>query len=296
MCAVSRLAVLHRVGIEGVAMDRSERLFDWASSVGRICLSLIVLLLSCTTFQGMTGVDSRTHADAVRLNNIGTALMSQQLLEKAIAKFEEAYKLDPSLTAAELNKGIALLYLQRLPEATTALQHAATQSPNDPRVWYVFGLLYRIDNKPRQSAEAFQRVLKLDPSNADSHYFLGSLLANQQDLAAAAAEFQAALRLEPLHASAEFGLARTLQHQGKVDEARAALARFQQLTSANLSFPISHTYGEEGSLGRAEDAATNAPKVEPMIPVTFSRAWQTPNDSAAFHNNNACLIDLDGDG
>jgi Flp pilus assembly protein TadD len=258
---------------------------------------LVLLLLLCKTIQATTGEETRAQRDAVRLNNIGTALMNQQLLEKALDKFDEAHRVDSSLNAAELNKGIALLYLQRLPEATTALQHAAAQAPNDPRAWYVLGLLYRVDNKPKPSAEAFQKVIKLDPSNADSHYFLGSLLANQQDLPAASAEFRAALRLEPLHASAEFGLARTLQRQGKVDEARVALARFQQLTAANLSFPFSHTYGEEGSLGRAEDAATSEPKVEPMIPVTFLRAWQSSGGAeSATHNNNACLIDLDGDG
>jgi len=227
--------------------------------------------------------------------------MSQQLLEKAIDKFGEAYRLDPSLTVAELNRGIALLYLQRLPEATTALQHAVAQAPNNPHIWYVFGLLYRSDNKPHQSIEAFQRVLKLDPTNADSHYFLGSFFLDQRDLPAAAAEFRATLRLAPLHASAEFGLARTLQRQGKVDEARVAVERFQQLTSAKLSFPFSHTYGEEGSLGRAVDAATNAPKVGSMIPVTFSRAWESSSDEArrsdtAAHTNNACLIDVHGDG
>ena len=277
-------------------MDRGGRLFNWAPSVGRIRLSLVLLLMFCKTLPGMSAVETRAQRDAVRLNNIGTAFMSQQLLEKAIDKFNEAHKLDPSLTAAELNKGIALLYLQRLPGAAAALQHAAAQAPNNARVWYVLGLLYRIDSKPQQSVEAFQRVLKLDPSNADSHYFLGSLLADQQNLPAAAAEFRAALRLEPLHASAEFGLARTLQRQGKVDEARAALTRFQQLTSASLSFPFSHTYGEEGSLGRAEDAATSAPKVEPMIPVTFSRAWQSLSGTETSHINNACLFDVTGDG
>ena len=216
--------------------------------------------------------------------------MNQQLLEKAIDKFGEAYKLDPSLTVAELNRGIALLYLQRLPEAATALQHAAAQAPNDPRIWYVFGLLYRSDNKPQQSIEAFRRVLKLDPTNADSHYFLGSFLLDQHDLPAAAAEFSAALRLAPLHASAQFGLARTLQRQGKADEARVAVERFQRLTSEKLSFPFSHTYGEEGNLGRAEDAATNAPKVGPMIPVTFSRAWESSGDGARRSNTTTCTV------
>jgi len=282
-------------------MECSWRLSDWEYRVGGIRLSLVILLL-CNTLQGMTGVASRAHDDAVRLNNVGTALMNQQLLEKAVDKFGEAYRLDPSLTAAELNKGIALLYLQRLQEAAIALQHAATQTPNNPRIWYVFGLLYRSDNKPQQSMEAFQRVLRLDPSNADSHYFLGSFLLDRHDLPGAEAEFRAALRLAPLHASAEFGLARTLQRQGKVDDARLALARFQQLTSTQLSFPFSPTYGEQGSLGRAEDAATNAPRVGPMIPVVFSRAWESSSNeagrpnTAGFRGNGACLIGVDGDG
>jgi tetratricopeptide (TPR) repeat protein len=283
-------------------MDRKGRLFDLAYRVGSVPLSLVFLLLFCNPLQGRTAVKSPAQGEAARLNNIGTALMNQQLLEKAVDKFGEAYKLDPSLTIAELNRGIALLYLQRLPEAAIALQHAAAQAPNDPRIWYIFGLLYRSDNKPQQSMEAFRRVLKLDPANADSHYFLGSFLLDQHDLPAAAAEFRAALRLAPLHASAEFGLARTLQREGKVDEARVAVERFQRLTNEKLSFPFSHTYGEEGSLGRAEDAATNAPKVGPLIPVTFSRAWESSgdeprrSDTAASHSNGACLIDINGDG
>ncbi len=168
--------------------------------------------------------------EAVRINNIGVALMSQQLLEKAADRFDEAYKLDPSLAAAELNKAIALLYLQRLPEAAAALQHVAAQAPQNPRVWYVSGLLYRSENKPQESMTAFRKVLRLDPSNADSHYFLGSFLIDQQNHPAAEAEFRAALQLAPFHASALFGLARALQREGKTEEARAY---FEALSAAD---------------------------------------------------------------
>jgi len=265
--------------------------------VGRVLVFLLPVLL-CFPLRGIT---ASAKNEALRLNNIGTALMNQQLLEKAIEKFDEAYKLDPSLTAAELNKGIALLYLQRLPEAATAFQHAASQAPNDPRIWYATGLLYRSDNKPHESMAAFQKVLKLDPSNADSHYFLGSFLLDQQNLPAAETEFRAALQLAPLHASAQFGLARTLQRQGKAEEARVTLKRFQELTSAKLAFPFSHNYGEEGVLGKAEDATASAPRVAPMIPVSFSQAWISPQSEAKTsevpaHSSNACLIDLDGKG
>jgi tetratricopeptide (TPR) repeat protein len=287
---------------EGAEMDRIWRLCNWANRISRTPLSFALLLLLCNPLHGITGVKSTAHAEAVRLNNIGTALMNQQLLDKAIDKFADAYKLDPLLTVAELNRSIALLYLQRLPEATTALQHAATQDPNNPRIWYVFGLLYRSDNKPQQSMEAFRKVLKLDPANADSHYFLGSFLLDQHDLPAAEAEFRTALQLSPLNGSAQFGLARTLQRQGKVEEARLTVERFQRLTREKMSFPFSHTYGEEGILGRAEDAATDAPRVGPMIPVTFLKGWESSSekaqgsDKAVAYSSSACLIDIDGGG
>ena len=196
--------------------------------VGRVLVYLLPLFL-CSPLSGeLPAAPTRAQTEALRLNNIGTALMNQQLLEKAIDKFDEARKLDPSLTAAELNKGIALLYLQRLPEAATALEHAAAQAPNDPRVWYATGLLYRSDNKPHESMTAFQKVLRLDPSNADSHYFLGSFLLDQQNLPAAEAEFRAALKLAPLHASAQF---RTRTHASASGEGGGGTSHFETLST-----------------------------------------------------------------
>src|ERR1700734_1328817 len=96
--------------------------FDSEKDAGRIRQTLIILLVFCGLLPGMASGATRSHDDAVRLNNVGTALMNQLLLEKAIDKFDEAYRVDPSLTVAELNKGIALLYLQRLPEAMATLQ------------------------------------------------------------------------------------------------------------------------------------------------------------------------------
>jgi len=79
-----------------------------------------VLLISATA--GRADVTPAQKAEAAKLNNLGTALMNQQLLDKAQAKFAEAYALDPSLVQAEVNRGIALIYLQKMPEAKQALE------------------------------------------------------------------------------------------------------------------------------------------------------------------------------
>ncbi len=59
-------------------------------------------------------------AESARLNNIGVAYMNQQFFEKALKSFEDAAKLDPQLTAAKLNQGIALVNLGRVDPAKVA--------------------------------------------------------------------------------------------------------------------------------------------------------------------------------
>ncbi len=96
----------------------------------------------------------------------------------------------------------------------------------------------------------------------------------------------------------KFGLARTLQRQGKVDEAHVAMERFQQGDEREAFLPVLSYLWGRGSLGRAEDAATDAPKVGPMIPVIFSRAWESSSDETQKSDSGlpdaACLIDVDG--
>jgi tetratricopeptide (TPR) repeat protein len=230
--------------------------------------------------------------ESARLNNLGCALMGQQQLEAAAAKFGAAYQRSPSLTVARLNQGIAFFYLQRLPEAEEALLQAAAKNPKDPHSWYALGLLFHTRNQRADAEEAFRKVLALDPADADTLYEVGLLNMEAGQLAGAVASFQQ----EPLHASSNFGLARALQREGKSDEAKAALASFQHILAAKLGFPMSHVYGEEGKYSRVEDASLSVTAVGPMIPVVFS-PHPVPSPSVAVNpgtqaGGGACLIDL----
>src|SRR5271169_1085140 len=79
--------------------------------------------------------------EAARLYNLGAAYMNQQLFEKGLKSFEQAAELDPKLTMARLNEGIALLNLQEIDEAKAALEDALKQDPKNPNTWYNLGLL-----------------------------------------------------------------------------------------------------------------------------------------------------------
>src|ERR1700723_1146711 len=251
------------------------------------------LLIAATA--GSADVTPSKQAEAAKLNNFGTALMNQQLLDKAQAKFADAYQLDPLLVHAEVNRGIALIYLQKMPEAKQALEQAATQDPKDPHIWYALGILYRIEAEYPQALESFQKAAALVPDDADTHYFLGSVYLELHQPDQALTEFQTALRLNPIHASAQFGLAKVLQRLGKREEATTAFHRFETLNQEKIGFPLAHTYGDEGHYSRVQDALNLNPQVGPMIPVTFTpqsidhlaASPATPSDQP---RGGACLV------
>src|SRR5215472_14452904 len=248
---------------------------------------------TCLLICACSAETPQVRAEAAKLNNLGVAMMNQQLMEKAVVKFDAAYKLDPLLAVAELNKGIALLNQQKLPEAEAALQQAAAKDPDNPRIWYNLGLVHRGEGKTDEAISDFQKVLKIDPNDPDAYYFLGTFYSQKQEYPKATDRFQQALKLNPLHASAEFGMGRALQRSGKTDEAREHLKRFEYLTHNKISAPITLTYGEQGKYSVAQDVITNEPSVGAMIPVKF-----VAQELGAGKNGAAgiCMIDVDGDG
>ncbi len=259
----------------------------------------LCLLLVSTASVSMLGAEPQRPAaiEAARLNNLGTALIGQSFLDRAVGNFAAAAKADPTLTLAKVNEGIALLYLQKLPEAEALLEGAAAEDPKDPHAWYALGLLYRNENSAAKALEAFQKVVALKPSDPDAHYMVASVYFELNNLPSSKAEYQKAIALDPHHASAIFGMARVLRREGDTAGAQQALARFQQISAAKIGTPLSHSYGEEGLYARVEDAALASTQVEPMIPVTFRESWHSrPSaQTAAGMGGGACLINLSSD-
>src|SRR5581483_10224060 len=70
-----------------------------------------------------------TVAEAPRLNNLGNAYMNQQLFEKALKALHDAAALDPKMTIAKMNEGIALSNLQKVDEAKSLLQDVTKADP-----------------------------------------------------------------------------------------------------------------------------------------------------------------------
>lgn len=245
-------------------------------------------------------------AEALRLNNLGTALMGQQKFAQAAEMFARAAALDPHLDAAELNRGIALLNLQKTDEARKVITEFIKRRPGDARAWYNLGLLNKNAGDSDPALDAFEHAAKLAAEDADTQYFVGATESTLNHNQQAVAAFEKALELNRFHASAEFGLARVYQRLGNNDAARQHLARFQELTRTKLGTPMTLAYGDQGPLSLAEQARDGEPQVEPPIRVTFVPVSDAagiprprplePNAERPVSAASACVFDFDGDG
>jgi tetratricopeptide (TPR) repeat protein len=263
-----------------------------------LCLVALLSTFLCSVWAADVPANS---TEAAKKNNLGVALMNQQLTEKAVAQFDAAHAADPKLPIPLLNRGIGLLYLEKLPEAQEALDQARALDPDNPHIWYSLGLVQRSAGKPKLAIEAFQHVTQIDPTDADAHYFLGSTYLEVQDFQNAVDQFEAALKINPIHASAEFNLARANQRLQKMDVAREHLKRYEHLTHDKISSPLTSTYGEQGHYSLVMDILSAEPAVGPMIPISLvQQSWPSATTPAAHsaspdqQGGGACILDLGG--
>src|SRR5258707_10636165 len=257
-----------------------------------------------------TQPNASNSTEAARLNNLGSAYMKQQLFEKGLKAFQQAPALDPQLTIARLNQGIALLNLQKVDEAKAALEAALRQDPKNPNAWYNLGLLAKNTGDAQAAIEAFKRVIEIDSNDPDTWYFLGTAYVQAKQFPQAIDAFQHALKLNPLHASAEFGLSRAYQQSTDVDHAREHLKKFQYITQNKIGAPMSLAYGEQGQYSRAVESPAAVLKPPGQVKVrfvdvtreaglVFNPARKGVTLYAGFPyslGSGACFLDYDNDG
>src|SRR6267378_7888113 len=119
-----------RLGIEGRSsrthIKHSDRIIPKPPMTKTLSIALISTCLFALLVALLAATALFTNPqEAARLNNIGVAYMNQQLFEKALKAFEEAAAKDPSLEETTVNRGVALLNLQRIDEAKALLEKEA---------------------------------------------------------------------------------------------------------------------------------------------------------------------------
>lgn len=143
-----------------------------------------------------------------------------------------AAELDPRNFEAQFLHAQALEALKRFAEAVRAYLRALAVRPNDIEANTRLALTYLNLGEPREAQRYAIRAVRLDPQDGPARATLGSVYARLGQHEAAVAEFQQAAELMELTPALLIGLADSLSRVGRHQEAIATLDQSLRLEAS----------------------------------------------------------------
>ena len=192
-------------------------------------LLLLPLLVSCATRDHARAGEQRNPA---RINaELGVRYMQQNRLDVALAKLKRALEQDPALP--EAHHYIALLY-DRLGSPELARKHfhqALSLSPKDPALLNNYGVFLCEQGQYKQAIEHFLQTLTVvEYRRPDEAYENAGLCALRiPDRSLAGDYFRRALEANPMRASTLYQMMKLNFEEGRYDQARNFLKRYERV-------------------------------------------------------------------
>ncbi len=139
------------------------------------------------------------------------------LAEKA---FEKAFKYDPNVSEARVL--MVMIYLARDEKATARAEVKKLQEefPNEAPIYFVKGVVHRLDGEYEESLKSFQKLARLDPAaQAVSSYNRARIFTYLGEYDKALKELDKGAKAEPNHPLIKVFRSNALFHKGDVEEA-----------------------------------------------------------------------------
>ncbi|HEY7783109.1 MAG TPA: FG-GAP-like repeat-containing protein [Pyrinomonadaceae bacterium] len=276
-------------------------------SINLIIVVSLALLFTSNSAHLQSRVD--TTEEAYRANNIGVALLEQFKHKEAADSFRRALQLEPKLTLARINLGIALFNVPDLPGAQRELRSTSTSTPSLPQPHYVLGLIAKTQNRFDEAIAHFQQVLRIDSNDVGANVNLGQVYSQQRKYPEAIAALRKAVAAEPYHATALYNLGTALIRGGNRDEGQNVIKRFQELRERGSGTTFGTNYLEQGRYAEAIASTGTEPglvdKSTPQVVFTdvtkdlMPEPGEWPTSSAGLQRYEGAIVlfdyDLDGD-
>jgi tetratricopeptide (TPR) repeat protein len=180
----------------------SSALFLFRLASPRVALALLVLLwLSSSAASGQ-----KSEQQIEQYFRSGQQALHQGEFARAAENFKKVLALDPTLTEAEVNLGLAYQGLLDYDSAVRHLAKALKERPSLAGPTLIVGLDYLKLGSPEKAIPFLERAVKLDPSNRYAHEALAASYLNQENFRSAADQFRQIAELNPDKAEAWFKL------------------------------------------------------------------------------------------
>jgi serine/threonine-protein kinase len=159
----------------------------------------------------------------------GQGYGGQHYFELAEQSLLKALDLDPKLAGARLQMVYVYLNRGEKDKALATLADARRDAPNDPTVFIIAGMLYRLNGLYDKALKQYDKLLELNPSDiVIASYNRGRIYTYRHEYDRAIEEFEKARAIEPDHPLIKTFLGMTLFNQGKTDECRKLIEEVMQ--------------------------------------------------------------------
>lgn len=292
---IKDLAFEHRMYVPLAAVVSLVVLVVWKAAIYRPRRrgpAVVVAAMTIVALSTMTWMRNNLYADPFELwhdtvataphhprphNALGYAFLMRGDVTGAMAKFDDALRLDPKYAGAYANKGEAFLHNRRYADAARAFQTAIGIDPDglSARVRSLYGATLLELGHLDDAIEQFTAAISRDPQLTDAYYNLGNALRLAGRRESAIAVYQDALRVDPRYVEARVNLGLTLAEMGRHQEAVAAYRSALSVSDAikrDVLIKASYNLGLSlRSLNRPQEAATAFRAVLSLDP-THTRA------------------------
>jgi len=138
----------------------------------------------------------------------------------AESAFSKAFKYDPNVSEARVL--MVMIYMARgeKKKARAEIKLLEEQFPNEAPIYFVKGVIHRLDGEYDESLKAYEKLVKLDPAaRVVASYNRARIYNYRREYTKALEELDKGARVEPNHPMIKIFRAATLFYMGEVDEA-----------------------------------------------------------------------------
>jgi serine/threonine-protein kinase len=144
----------------------------------------------------------------------------------AESAFSKAFFYDPNVVEARVL--MVMIYMARgeKKKARSEIELLQKQFPNDAALYFVKGVMHRLDGNYDDSLRAFEKLTRLDPAaRAVAAYNRARIFIYKRDYDTALKELDKGVRAEPNHPMLKIFRSGVYYYQGRTDEAIDMLAK-----------------------------------------------------------------------
>jgi tetratricopeptide (TPR) repeat protein len=150
---------------------------------------------------------------------LASAYQASGKVDRAIATYRAALRVDARYAAALLGLGTALRQSGELAQAADAFEQGTRAAPDNPKAWNELGQVDIDLGRAQQALEALKRSIAIAPEVPQPHNGLGIVLAQRGNFAPAEAELREAIRILPDYGEAHGNLAGVLDLEHDLKQA-----------------------------------------------------------------------------